>query len=129
MRYQMKALAILHRLIPVIRGLETRPSRPIRCGVWIVEQMRYPTNRPTNQPTDGHSQLLRCLVAPNNRLHIRYCVVHLDPIRLLFLVADRQLYNRLCPSVGPSVRWYVDPSVSVPVRGEQVEKCENAHFR
>ena len=32
---------------------KTRPSRPIRCDVWIVEQMRYPTDR----PTDGHSQL------------------------------------------------------------------------
>ena len=30
----------------------TRPSGPIRCDVWIVEQMRYPTDR----PTDGHSQ-------------------------------------------------------------------------
>ena len=39
----------------------TRPSRPIRCDVWIVERMRY---RPTNRPTDGHSQLCRCFVAP-----------------------------------------------------------------
>ena len=28
------------------------PSRPIRCAVWIVEQMRY---RPTDQPTDTAS--------------------------------------------------------------------------
>ena len=30
----------------------TWPSGPIRCDVWIVERMRYPTDRPTN----GHSQ-------------------------------------------------------------------------
>ena len=35
-------------------GLLTRPSRPIRCDVWIVERMRY---RQTDRPTDGHSQL------------------------------------------------------------------------
>ena len=28
---------------------KTRPSRPIRCAVWIVEPMRY---RPTDRPTD-----------------------------------------------------------------------------
>ena len=43
----------------------------------------------------------------------------------VFLVADTQLYKRLCPfvgtSVGPSVRW--------SVRGDRVGKCENAHFR
>ena len=31
---------------------QTRPSRPIRCDVWIVERMRYPTNQLTDQPTD-----------------------------------------------------------------------------
>ena len=32
---------------------ETRPSRPIRCDVWIVERMRYrPTNRQTDRQTD-----------------------------------------------------------------------------
>ena len=31
---------------------KTRPSRPIRCDVWIVERMRY---RPTDQPTDTAS--------------------------------------------------------------------------
>ena len=36
---------------------QTRPSRPIRCDVWIVKRMRYPTNQPTDRPTDGHSQL------------------------------------------------------------------------
>ena len=30
----------------------TRPSRPIRCDMWIVERMRYPTDRPTNRQTD-----------------------------------------------------------------------------
>ena len=38
---------------------ETRPSRPIRCDVWIVERMRYPTDQPTdrltNRPTDTFS--------------------------------------------------------------------------
>ena len=28
-----------------------------------------------------------------------------------FLVADTQLYKRLCPSVGPLVRWSVGPLV------------------
>ena len=32
-------------------------------------------------------------------------------ILVLFLVADTQLYKRLCPSVGPSVRRSVRPSV------------------
>ena len=35
-------------------GIETRPSRPIRCDVWIVEQIRY---RQTAWPTNRHSQL------------------------------------------------------------------------
>ena len=43
----------------------------------------------------------------------------------VFLVADTQLYKRLCPfvgtSVGPSVRW--------SVRGDRVGKCENARSR
>ena len=42
-----------HVGIPTHMSERTRPSRPIRCDVWIVERMRYPTNRPTN----GHSQL------------------------------------------------------------------------
>ena len=37
----------------------------------------------------------------------RYC----DPCHLFFLVADTQLYKRLCPSVGPSVRRSVGRSV------------------
>jgi len=31
---------------------KTRPSRPIRCDVWIVERMRY---RPTDRQTDTAS--------------------------------------------------------------------------
>merc|ERR1712002_1334507 len=31
---------------------ETRPSRPKRCDVWIVERMRY---QPTDRPTDTAS--------------------------------------------------------------------------
>ena len=38
-----------------------------------------------------------------------------------FLVADTQLYKRLCPSVRWSVGW--------SVRHARVEKWENAHFR
>ena len=29
----------------------SRPSRPIRRDVWIVERMRFPTDRPTDQRT------------------------------------------------------------------------------
>ena len=39
----------------------TRPIRPSRCAVWIVE--RY---RSTDRPKNGHSQLERCSGAPNN---------------------------------------------------------------
>ena len=46
-----------------------------------------------------------------------------------FLVADTQLYKRLCPSVGPLVRWSVRPLVRPSVRDDRVGKCENAHFR
>ena len=46
-----------------------------------------------------------------------------------FLVADTQLYNSLCPSVGPSVRRSVGPLVRPLVRNDRVEKWENAHFR
>ena len=38
-----------------------------------------------------------------------------------FLVADTQLYKRLCPSVRPLVRPLV--------RGDRVKKWENEHFR
>ena len=31
---------------------KTRPSRLIRCDVWIVERLRYRTDRPTVRPTD-----------------------------------------------------------------------------
>ena len=53
---------------------QTRPSRPIRCDVWIVERMCYPTDQPTNRPTDGHSQLWRCFVAPKKLVNtIGHC--------------------------------------------------------
>ena len=41
-----------------------------------------------------------------------------------FLVADTQLYARLCPSIGPSVGLSVCPSF----RGDRVERRENTHF-
>ena len=44
---------------------------------------------------------------------------------LAFLVADTQLYKRLCPSVG----WLVDQLVGWSVCHASVEKWENAHFR
>ena len=38
---------------------KTRPSRPIRCDVWIVERMRdRPTDRLTNLPTDQRTELV-----------------------------------------------------------------------
>ena len=63
-----KAWRVSHQL--------TRPSRPIRCAVWIVERMHYPTDRPTNRQTDRHSQLQRCVGAPKNALiqHIKRSV-------------------------------------------------------
>ena len=42
-----------------------------------------------------------------------------------FLVADTQLYKRLCPSVGRSVGWSVGWLVR---RDDRVKKWENAHF-
>ena len=57
----------------------------------------------------------------------RYC----DPASLvfMFLVADTQLYKRLCPSVrwsvGPSVRPSVRPSIR---HGDRVEKWKNERF-
>ena len=44
----------------------------------------------------------------------------------MFLVADTQLYKRLCPSVGPSVRRSVRLSVRPSAR---VEKWEKERFR
>ena len=41
-----------------------------------------------------------------------------------FLVADTQLYMRLCPSIGPLVR----PLVGPLVHDDRVEKSENAHL-
>ena len=35
---------------------KTRPSRPIRCDVWIIQRLRYqPTNQPTDRATDTAS--------------------------------------------------------------------------
>ena len=50
-----------------------------------------------------------------------------------FLIADTQLYKRLCPSVHPSVRWSVRPSVRWSVgplvrHGDRVEKWKNERF-
>ena len=39
--------------------------------------------------------------------------------RLFFLVADTQLYKRLCPSVGPSVRWSVGEHESYMVKTQR----------
>ena len=43
-------------------GKKTRPSRPIRCDVWTVERMRYPTDQPTDIASYNYKQ--RCFVAP-----------------------------------------------------------------
>ena len=43
-------LSVLSTLLS--RSYKTRPSRPIRCDMWIVERMRYPTDQQTDQPTD-----------------------------------------------------------------------------
>ena len=47
---------------------KTRPSRPIRCDVWIVKRMRYPTDKPTDQQTDRPTDTASygCFVAPKN---------------------------------------------------------------
>ena len=52
---KMTMRSIPHAMVKTMKI--TRPSRPIRCDVWIVERMRYPTDQPTNRPTAGHSQL------------------------------------------------------------------------
>ena len=51
-----------------------------------------------------------------------------------FLVADTQLYKRLCLSIRPSICQSVHPSVCPSVHplvshGDQVKKQENKHFR
>ena len=44
------------RFMKNVHKVKTRPCRPIRCDVWIVERMRYqPTNRPTDRPKDTAS--------------------------------------------------------------------------
>ena len=35
-----------------------RKSRPIRCAGWIVKQMHYPTNRPTDRRTQPIKEVL-----------------------------------------------------------------------
>ena len=51
---------------------------------------------------------------------------HILPLSFtVFLVADTQLYKRLCPSVCPSVR----PSARPLVRHARVENAKNTHFR
>ena len=74
--------------------------------------------------------VLFCLLFPPLLFCVPFCVLFLcfyvcfvlTKIKLhSFLVADTQLYKRLCPSVGPSV--------SPSVRNHRVKKWENAHFR
>ena len=38
------------------KSKKTRPRRPLRCDVWIVEQMRYPTDQLTDRPTNQWTQ-------------------------------------------------------------------------
>ena len=45
--------------------LGTRPSRPIGATFWLSNECV--TDRQTDKPTDGLSQLWRCFVAPKNR--------------------------------------------------------------
>ena len=50
----------------------TRSSRPIRCDVWIVEQMRYPTNRQTDRASDRGA--LSHLKSWKNGFWPSYCI-------------------------------------------------------
>ena len=54
----------------------TRPSRPIRCDVWIVDRMRYPIDQQTDRLTDTNS-------CRGDLSHIksyeRECVIHANP--------------------------------------------------
>ena len=34
------------------RGKKNKAKQANRCDVWIVKRIRYPTNQPTNRPTD-----------------------------------------------------------------------------
>ena len=49
--------------------------------------------------------------------------------RFSFLVATKRLYKRVCPSVGPSVRWSVGPSVRPSVGDALVINKENQYFQ
>ena len=46
----------------------------------------------------------------------------------LFLVADTQLYKRLCPSVGPSIRWSVRPSMMIELESVKTRISAPAHL-
>ena len=48
-------LVIVHIQVGFSLLFRTRPSRPIRCDVLIVERTRYPTDQPTNRQTDAAS--------------------------------------------------------------------------
>ena len=74
---------------------KTRPSRPIRCDLWIVEQMlNQQTDRPTNQLTNGQSQLKRCSVAPKNVFQMLFLWTILNKNYLQFLF-EHPLQNML----------------------------------
>ena len=45
----------------------------------------------------------------------------------LFLVADTQLYKRLCPSVRPSVGWSVGRSVTLELKSGKTRISAPAH--
>ena len=57
------------------------------------------SSRVSNQEQDSVTEVLSFSINPG-----------------MFLVADTQLYKRLCRSVGPLVRWSVGPSVHPFVR-------------
>ena len=45
----------------------------------------------------------------------------MEPVKEVFLAADKRHYKRLCPSFGRSVGWSVEVI--------ELRKCEDAHFR
>ena len=59
-------------------------------------------------------------------LHVALSVRPYLRLSTTFLVVATQLYKRLCPFVGRSVRWSVGPVVR---RGDRVEKWETERFR
>ena len=48
--------------------------------------------------------------------------------KLPFLVADTQLYKRLCPAVRPSVRWSIGPSITIKSKSVKVRISVPAHL-